>query len=64
MVLLSLCYLIKKNFIGRAGFAYVSELDAVEIGYVIDYKHWGKGYATEAVKISICCNNIIFNIKT
>lgn len=35
------------NFIGRAGFSYTSELNAVEMGYVLDYKSWGKGYATE-----------------
>lgn len=38
------------NFIGRAGFAYAKEIDAIEIGYVIDHKYWGKGYATEIVK--------------
>ena len=37
------------NFIARAGFAYTQELDAIEIGYVIDHKYWGKGYATEIV---------------
>ena len=25
------------NFIARAGFAYTQELDAIEIGYVIDH---------------------------
>ena len=35
------------NFIGRAGFAYTDELNAIEMGYVLDHKHWGKGYATE-----------------
>lgn len=38
------------NFIGRAGFAYADELEAVEIGYVLDHKYWGKGYATEIAK--------------
>ena len=38
------------NFIGRAGFAYTNELDAIEIGYVLDHKSWGKGYATEITK--------------
>ena len=37
------------NFIARAGFAYTQEIDAIEIGYVIDHKYWGKGYATEIV---------------
>ncbi|MBK2084746.1 GNAT family N-acetyltransferase [Francisella adeliensis] len=37
----------QENFIGRAGFAYTEELDVVEMGYVLDYKFWGKGYATE-----------------
>ncbi|MCF6777326.1 GNAT family N-acetyltransferase [Thiotrichales bacterium 19X7-9] len=40
----------KNEFIGRAGFSYVSELNAIEVGYVIDHKHWKKGYATEALK--------------
>jgi ribosomal-protein-alanine N-acetyltransferase len=35
------------NFIGRAGFAYTDELNVVEMGYVLDHKCWGKGYATE-----------------
>ncbi|WP_052399123.1 GNAT family N-acetyltransferase [Candidatus Francisella endociliophora] len=40
----------ENNFIGRAGFGYAEEIDAIEIGYVIDHKYWGKGYATEVVK--------------
>ena len=35
------------SFIGRAGFAYTDELNIVEMGYVLDHKSWGKGYATE-----------------
>ncbi|MFV9925363.1 MAG: hypothetical protein AB8U93_07175 [Francisella endosymbiont of Hyalomma scupense] len=30
------------NFIVRAGFAYAQEIDAIEIGYVIDHKYWVK----------------------
>lgn len=40
----------KDNFIGRAGFAYTNELDAIEMGYVLDYNHWGRGYATEIAR--------------
>ncbi|MDA0910750.1 MAG: GNAT family N-acetyltransferase [Proteobacteria bacterium] len=37
------------NFLGRAGFSYVEELQAIEIGYVLDHPYWGQGYATEIV---------------
>ena len=40
----------ENNFIGRAGFAYTIELNVIEMGYVIDHKYWGKGYATEIAK--------------
>lgn len=51
------------NFIGRAGFAYTQELDAIEIGYIIDHKYWGKGYATEIVitLLSWAKNNLSHN---
>ena len=38
------------DFVGRAGFAYTDELNVVEMGYVLDYKSWGKGYATEVAR--------------
>ena len=37
------------NFIARAGFAYIQEIDTIEIGYIINHKYWGKGYTTEIV---------------
>ena len=44
------CFMVfdkKNNFIGRSGFIYTNELNVVEMGYVLDHKSWGKGYATE-----------------
>ena len=45
-----LCFMVfdqENNFIGRSGFIYADELNIVEMGYVLDHKSWGKGYATE-----------------
>ncbi|MFC4891608.1 GNAT family N-acetyltransferase [Pseudofrancisella aestuarii] len=39
-----------KEFIGRAGFSYCKEIEEIEVGYVLDYKSWGKGYATEILE--------------
>jgi ribosomal-protein-alanine N-acetyltransferase len=41
------------NFIGRSGFIYTNELNIVEMGYVLDHKSWGKGYATEIAKAQL-----------
>ena len=51
------------NFIGRAGFAYTQELDAIEIDHVIDHKYWGKGYTTEIVITLLSWAKIIYHIK-
>jgi [ribosomal protein S5]-alanine N-acetyltransferase len=38
------------EMIGRAGlfFSSIDETDEIELAYLIDRTHWGKGYATEA----------------
>jgi [ribosomal protein S5]-alanine N-acetyltransferase len=38
------------EMIGRAGFFFssIDEKDEIEMAYLIDRTHWGKGYATEA----------------
>ena len=45
------CYVSDKagNFIGRAGFHFVPEVNLYEIGYSLLPEHWGKGLATEVV---------------
>ena len=42
------------NFIGRVGLFYTEELDAIGIGYFVDRKCWGKGYASEMTKTLLC----------
>lgn len=37
-----------KEFVGRVGFAPL-ENGEIEIGYILDKKFWGKGYASEAL---------------
>lgn len=56
---------IKSNdeFIGWCGVKY-SEIDkAHTLGYRFFYKHWGKGYATEAAKASLEYALNVLNIK-
>ncbi|MHA7777510.1 GNAT family N-acetyltransferase [Roseibium sp. M-1] len=35
------------NFIGRAGFSWLSDPDGYELGYSLKRSAWGQGYATE-----------------
>ncbi len=43
---------IKKNgnFIGSVGIKWNQENHSVTLGYEFNNKHWGKGYATEAIR--------------
>lgn len=43
------------EFLGRAGFYYLKEVDAFEIGYSLLPKFWGQGLATEIGEKLIDC---------
>lgn len=40
----------EKRLIGRCGLKYLDGSSEIEIGYLLEAKSWGKGYATEAAK--------------
>lgn len=42
-----------RELIGHCGLRYVDRTKDVEIMYLLDTKHWGNGFATEAAKASI-----------
>lgn len=48
---ISFCYVSDKegNFLGRAGFYFVPEVNLYEVGYSLLPQYWGQGYATEIV---------------
>lgn len=39
--------------IGWAGLQYLPETDEIEVGYLLDKAHWGRGLATEAARESV-----------
>jgi ribosomal-protein-alanine N-acetyltransferase len=39
--------------IGWAGLQYLPETDEIEVGYLLDKAHWGRGLATEAASSSV-----------
>jgi len=39
--------------IGWAGLQYLPETDEIEVGYLLDKGHWGRGLATEAARESV-----------
>lgn len=51
------------DFIGRAGFSFVEELNEIEVGYVVDHSHWSKGYATEILKTLLSWATYHFNCE-
>ncbi len=36
------------DLVGRAGLSFLDGTDEIEVGYLIDRKYWGQGFATEA----------------
>jgi RimJ/RimL family protein N-acetyltransferase len=66
----------KGNFLGRAGFYFVPEVNLYEIGYSLLPEYWGRGYATELVKAlldyafnilnldAVCARTIIDNYRS
>lgn len=36
------------EFLGRAGLQHIEETDEIEVDFIIDRRHWGRGLATEA----------------
>ena len=42
-----------KAVIGFCGLKYLTDLNAVDLGYRFFPEHWGKGYATEACRASV-----------
>ena len=48
--------MVKKEggaLIGSGGFHYQREMGLYEIGYVLSYDYWGKGYTTEAAQAMV-----------
>jgi ribosomal-protein-alanine N-acetyltransferase len=43
----------EEKLIGWAGLQYLPELDETEVGFLLDRPFWGKGYATEAARVSV-----------
>jgi RimJ/RimL family protein N-acetyltransferase len=41
------------RFLGRSGFRYWPEFEEVEIGWALEARFWGRGYATEAGRASL-----------
>lgn len=43
----------EEHLIGWAGLQFLPEINATEVGFLLDRPFWGKGYATEAVAASL-----------
>jgi len=41
------------EIIGWAGLQFLPELSETELGYLLDFPHWGMGYATEAAHAAL-----------
>ena len=41
------------KFIGQCGLEYLSEINEIEVLYLLDRSYWNKGYATEAANASL-----------
>jgi RimJ/RimL family protein N-acetyltransferase len=44
---------VSKKFVGFCGLHYISGMPEVNLGYLVDRNHWGKGFGTEASKASL-----------
>jgi ribosomal-protein-alanine N-acetyltransferase len=42
-----------RPLIGWAGLQYLPDTDEIEVGYLLDKGHWGRGLATEAARASV-----------
>lgn len=56
---------LKSNdeFIGWCGLKYIEKEKVHTLGYRFFYKHWGKGYATEAAKASLDYGTTVLKLK-
>jgi len=56
---------LKSNneFIGWCGLKYVEKENVITLGYRFFYKHWGKGFATEAAKASLNYGVTVLKLK-
>lgn len=57
--------MVEKNsgiVLGHCGVAWLEFMNEVEVAYLVDRPHWGKGYATEAVKASISFGFEVLNV--
>lgn len=43
----------EEEIIGWAGLQYLPELDETELGFLLARSYWGKGFATQAARLSI-----------
>jgi RimJ/RimL family protein N-acetyltransferase len=41
------------DIVGWAGLQFLPETDETEVGYLLNRSSWGKGYATEATRVSL-----------
>ncbi len=58
-------YLKSNNeFIGWCGLKFIEDENIYTLGYRFFYKHWGKGYATEAARASLDYGINILKLKS
>ena len=43
----------ERDMIGWVGLQFLPELNETEVGYLVEKRSWGKGYATEAARASL-----------